>query len=892
MAPPRIPTRLLDRALRGDPAGPAILGDLHEDFVRTCRTRGTRVARLWYWREALSLAATRTAQRAYRLTLGVLTMEGFNRFEGLGEDIQQAFRAMRRAPGFSLFLALVVGLGVGAATGVFSVMKPLFIAPLPLDEPESLVWIANDARPGATSLSSVTSRSGNLRDFRERARSFQGLTGYNAFSEQGAYTLTGVGEPERLVGFAVADNFLQVLGVRPLYGRSFTQEEGLDGGPRAVILSYGFWSRRFAGDTGVVGNPISLNGEPWTVAGVLPPTFDFSSVFTPGTHVDFLLPYPVSDETDRHGNEIFMIGRLGPGITPQVAQADLDGVIATLQEEQPDRWGLGARVTLLREHIAGPFRSAFFLLVAAAGTLLLIVCVNVSNLLLARSPRRAGEMALRKALGASQGRIARQLVLESLGTSLLGVVFGGGLAWVAVRAVAGSTGMRVPLLDHVQMDGSALWVGTGVALLTGLVVSLIPAVQVAEGGEASILREAGRGNSASRRARRLRDGLVVAEVALACVLLVVGGLLTRSFREVMGVDLGFDANNTVAWQIRPSQSLETLEKIESFYSALARRVGEIPGVEEVGLIDALPLGRNRNWNLTVPGVHGEEDWGVGFFPHLVDPGYLPSMKIPMVAGRNLSWDDGGEAPLVFLINESGAERLFPGENAVGRKVSFGWRGEGEIVGVVRDVRHVSPELGSGVEVYFPLHKVADFRTLDMVVRSRLSTEETTTAVAATLRELDPQMPTHEFWTVESTVQRAVSARRFTLAILGTYGVLALLLAGLGIYGVLAQSVAERKPEIGIRMALGASAGRVVGEVLGRTLALSLMGIAGGTILSIWSARFMESLLFGVDSHDPATYGGTVLILLGVAIFASLLPAARAARTRGTGVLRVEGFGGR
>lgn len=887
MAPPHFPKRLLERLLRNDPAGPAILGDFHEDFVRACRIRGRRAAGLWYWREALLFSGARATRNTCRLTMGVLGMEGFIRLQGLGEDIHQAFRTMKRAPGFTLFMALVVGLGVGAATGVFSVLKPLFIAPLPFRDPEALVWIANEARPGATSLSAVTSRSGNLRDFRERARSFEGLTGYNAFSEQGAYTLTGVGEPERLVGFAVAHDFLQVLGVRPLYGRSFSQEEGLYGGPRAVILTHGFWMRRFAGDTDVVGNAISLNGEPWTVAGILPPSFDFSSVFTPGTPVDFLLPYPVSDETDRHGNEIFMIGRLGPGVTPRTAQVDLDGIMATLQEEQPDRWGLKARVTPIREHIAGPFRPAFFLLVAAAGTLILIVCVNVSNLLLARSPRRAGEMALRKALGASQGRIARQLMLESLGTSLLGMVVGGGLAWIAVRAVAGSTGMRVPLLDRVQVDGSALLVGTGVAVFTGLVVSLLPAVQVARGGEASILREVGRGSSASRRARRLRDGLVVAEVAMACVLLVVGGLLARSFREVMSVDLGFDPSHTVAWQLRPSRQFETMEEMTSFFNALTRRVGEVSGVEDVGLIDALPLGRNRNWILRVPGVHGEGEPGVGFFPHLTGPGYLPSMRIPLVAGRNLTWDDRSGAPLVFLINESGAERLFPGENPLGKTVSFGWPGEGELVGVVRDVRHVSPEMGPGVQIYFPLSQVGDFGTLDMVVRSRLSTEETSAAVAAALREMDGQMPTREFWTVESTVERATSARRLTLGILGTYGVVALLLAGLGIYGVLAQSVAERRPEIGIRMALGASAAKVVRDVLARTLALTLLGVAGGTVLSIWSARFMESLLFGVSRHDPATYGGMVLILLGVAVLASLLPAIRAAGTGGSRALRME-----
>lgn len=284
------------------------------------------------------------------------------------------------------------------------------------------------------------------------------------------------------MGFAVAHDFLQVLGVEPLYGRGFNQEEGMEGGPPAVLLSYGFWRRRFDSDRAIVGNSIILNEVPRTVAGVLPPRFDFSSIFTPGTRVDFLLPYPVSDETDNHGNEVVILGRMKAGITPEVAQADLDAVMVGLQKEQPDRWGLSAYLTPLQEHLAGPFRSAFFLLVAATGTLVLIVCVNISNLLLARSPRRGREMAVRKSLGASQGRIARQLVLESLGVSLAGAVVGGGLAWLATRAVAGTAGIRVPLLSQVRLDSSALLVGTAVALLTGLLVSLVPALRVAEGG--------------------------------------------------------------------------------------------------------------------------------------------------------------------------------------------------------------------------------------------------------------------------------------------------------------------------------------------------------------------------------------------------------------------------
>ncbi|MGW8264974.1 MAG: ADOP family duplicated permease [Longimicrobiales bacterium] len=888
MTPPRAAVRLLTRVLRHDPAGPAILGDLHEDFVRMSRTRGFGAARRWYWREALLFSGARGARAALgRLSSG-FPSGGRIGPRGLGQDGMQALRAVRRAPGFSLFTAAVIGLGVGAAVAVFSVLKPLFFVPLPLRDPGALVWIANQEVTGVASLSHITSRSGNLRDFRERTRSFDGLTGYNAFSEQTAYTLTGVGEPERLVGFAVAHDFLQVLGVQPLHGRGFTPEEGVWGGPPAVILSYGFWRRRFAADPSIVGRAIVLNEEPRTVAGVLPPSFDFSSVFTPGTRVDFLLPYPVSDETDRHGNEVIILGRMGPGITPDVAQADLDAVLAGLQEEQPDRWGLRAHLTPLQEHLAGPFRPAFFLLVAAAATLVLIVCVNVSNLLLARSPGRGREMAVRKSLGASQGRIARQLVLESLGVSLGGAAVGGGLAWLATRAVAGAVGIRVPLLSHVRLDAPALLVGVGVALFTGLLVSLIPALRVAEGGEASVLRESGRGSSASRGTRRLREGLVVAQVTLACVLLVVGGLLVRSFQAVMDVELGFDPSDAVAWQVNPSRDFESNGEKAAFFRSVSQRVAQIPGVDAVGLIDALPLGRTRTWELEVPGAPREDDRPVGYFPHLVDSGYLESMRIPLVAGRNLSREDmAEEGPLAMLMNESGAERLFPGQSAVGRTLQLGWAGEGEIVGVVRDVRHVSLELGSGIQLYLPLARVPDFRTLDMVVRSPLPASHIASEVAAALQELDPHMPAREYWTVRSTVDRAVSARRFTLGILSAYGIAALLLAGLGIYGVLAQSVSERTAEIGIRLALGASASRVAWNVMGRTLLLATVGIGVGAVLSMWCVRLVASLLFGVRATDPLTFGAMALVLLSVAAAAGLLPATRAARTRGAKALRAE-----
>jgi len=886
--PPRLPHRLLRWALRYDPAADAVLGDLLEDYAGVERSRGRTAARLWYWREALPLASGILLRSAYETLFDpdTGTMNDRSFIPVLIQDATYAARTLRRAPGFSLFTAVIIGLGVGATTSVFSVLKPLMLAPLPFEDPGELVWVANSGYSGNNSLSAVTSRSSNLRDFREQTRSFDGLAGYNAFFDQEVYTLSGEGPPERLTGVAVTDDFLDVLGVRPVQGRDFTVEEGQWGGPAAVILTHGFWQRRFAGDATLVGNPIILNGEPRTVVGVLPPTFDFSSVFSPGVPADFLLTWPVSDETDRTGNSLVIVGRLRPGATPQSAQADLDAVIQSLQEAQPDRWGLGARLTPLQEHLAGPFRGALLLLAAAAATVLLIVCVNVSSLMLARMPRRSREIAVRKALGASRGRLVRQLVIESLGISVLGAALGAGLAWMVTGMVAQTAAVRIPLMSQAGVDGQALLFGIGVAVFTGLVVGVAPAVRVTEGGEAGIMREASRGSSAGRGSTRLRETLVVGELALACGLLVVGGLLLRSFSAVLDVDLGFESENAVAWQLNPSQEFEDLQEIAAFFDAVTDRVTQIPGVQSAGLIDALPLGRSRSWGFGVPGRTEGENSRLSLYPHIIDDHYLATMGIPLVEGRTFTPADDEEAPVVVLINETGARRAFPGESALGKSINL-FAGESKIVGIVRDVHHLSPELDAGIEMYFHMDQVWSFSTLDLVVRTTRPTDETADAVAVALRELDPGMPTRDYWTLDTTLDRAVAARRFTLGILSAFGIAALLLAALGIYGVLAQSVAERTPEIGIRMALGASSGDVVRSVIGRTLILAGAGVVLGTGLALWGSRMVGSLLFGVGTADPVTFVGMGALLLGVAVLAATLPAARAARTRGVRALQAN-----
>lgn len=884
--PPRWATRWVSWAFRDDPALPAILGDLREDFVDLGRREGWATARRWYLREAASLGLTRTIRSVAHSLTGPSTMTEIVGLRGLKKDIAYAWRSLRRSPGFSILTATVIGLGVGAATAVFSVIKPLLLAPLPFESPDRLTWIALNDGSGE-SLSAVTSRTSNVMDFRRLADSFEGITAFNAFSGQGAYTLEADGQLERIAGYGVAGDFLDVLGIQPALGRTFRPEEYGWDGPDAILLSYAFFQQRFGGDPGVVGTSVVLNGEPTQLIGVLPQEFDFGSLFTPGQTVDFLTIWEISEQTDAWGNTVHMIGRLRPGVTPVAAQAELDAIVASLGEAEPDRWGLGAHITPLQEKISAPVRSGLYLLMAAAGTVLLIVCVNVSNMLLARTPGRAREIAVRKALGASRGRLLRQLMVESLGIAVVGSLAGAGIAWGATRLVSNTAGIEVPLLDQVGVDGFALLFAAGVSILTGLIVGLAPALQVSEGDEAGVLRTGGRSASSSRGARRMREGLVVAEVALASVLLVAGGLLIRSFQAVMNVDLGFDPDQTVAWQLNPSGDFETNEEFVNFFDAAAQRVAEVPGIEAVGLIDALPLGRNRSWGFSVVGQPDLDLDGVGMHPHIVDAGYLEAMKTPLRSGRHLSRDDVAGGAQAVVINTTGARLLFGNRPAVGQYVQLWQEDPWEIVGVVDDVRHVSPESDAGIQMYFTMSQMPDFGTIEMVVRGSRPVAATVSGVRAALAELDPNMPTREFWTMNDSVARAVSARRFLLQVLAAFGGAALLLAGLGIYGVLAYSVAERRSEIGIRMALGASAPMVLKSVIGRTVLLASVGIAIGLLASFVTSRLLDSLLFQVGGTDPLTLVAMAVVLMLVALAAGAVPAARAARMKGVRALQSE-----
>jgi len=601
------------------------------------------------------------------------------------------------------------------------------------------------------------------------------------------------------------------------------------------------------------------------------------------TSVDFLHPWPVSDATDNWGNTTLMVGRLAPGATREAAQSELQSIIAGLEEADPNRWGLGARTSGLQERIARPFRSAMYLLAAAAGLVMLIVCVNLSNMLLARGPRRRREMAVRRTLGATRERLVRQLLLESLTVAMGGALVGAGLAHAATRFVSSRSGLEIPMLSSISIDGTALGFTVLVALAAGIAVGITPALQVSEGGEAEALGGSTRGGGGSRSATRLRELLVVSEVAMACVLLVFGGLVVRSFREVMDVELGFEPSNLIAWQLASSRDFDTLPAINAYLDEMVTAVGAVPGVESVGLVDALPLGTNRTWRNQVVDKVYEEGEGDLYFPHVVDHRYLGTMGVPLLEGRTFTADDTEDAPPVIVVNEEAARILFDGD-AIGRRIRM-WFGEPEVIGVVGNVKHRALEFGADPEVYFPLSQVWAFQTVDMVVRTSLPPESVTGAVGAAVRTVEAQMPTEDHRTLEAVVERSVSPRRFTLQLLVAFALSALLLASVGIYGVLSYSVMERVPEIGIRMALGEPAEDVLRSVVGRTMVLATAGVVIGMTVSLVGARLISSLLYGVGPTDPVTLAATTGVLLLVALLSGLLPALRASRIDAARALR-------
>ncbi len=791
-------------------------------------------------------------------------------------DLRYSLRTLRREPAFSLVAMLILALGIGASITVFSVVNALLIRPLPFRDPARLVWIAN--HDGDSGLSSETTRVGPFLEWKKLNHSFQDLGAYFAFFGYSSYKLIGRGEPERLNGVGVSQNFFQVLGVHPQIGRGFTaQESQWNGGKTlAAILSHGLWVRRFASDPSIVGRKIVLNDDAITVVGVLPASFDFTSTFTPGTHVDFFTPFPLTPETDRWGNTIAVIGRLKPGVSPRAGQAELEVIDRQLQRIHKD-WGtsFSAQVSRLQDHISGRLRRPMLVLSGAVALVMLIVCANLSNLLLARAASRGKEIAVRTALGAGRLRLIRQTLTESLVLSCSGALLGLLLAFAGLRALSRMQVLAIPMLQTMSIDTTALLFTIAVALVTGIVFGIAPAFQTSGADLHEALKDSTRGSSEGAARNWIRDGLVVSEIALACVLLVGAGLVLRSFLHVLDVDLGFQPQRSASLRVDMSGSYNTAAKQNAFFSEILRRAREVPGVEAAGLTDSLPLDRNRSWGVPVKGrVYRQGDIPDAFVK-VVSPGYLRAMGIPMREGRDFNEHDTADSKPVMLVNETAARALWPGQSPLGGVVQINH--DAEVVGVVGDVRQASPDQRAGLEIYLPLAQGDWAGSLDLVVRTTLPPSSLAPAIRNALRPLDPNLPVADFRSLEVLVDRAVSPRRFITLLLAGFAGLALALASLGIYGIISYSVTQRRQEIGIRMALGASAGHVQLRVIRQTLALAACGIVIG-VAGAWAlTRLLTSLLFGVTPGDPATFAAMVALLVAVALTAGYLPARRASR---------------
>jgi predicted permease len=805
-------------------------------------------------------------------------------FSDLLQDLRYTVRTLGRDAGFATFAILIAGLGIGASATVFSVVHTLILRPLPFAAPDQLVWIANRDTSG---LSGQTTQVGHLVDLRERTQSLSAIAGYFAFYGVGDNLLSGKGEPERLSGVPVTENFFSVLGIQPQLGRTFTADESRWQGPKAVLLGHGLWERRFNSDPAIVGTALTLNDEPFTVVGVLPASFDFASVFAPGSHFDLYFPFPLSPETNRWGNTMAMIGRLEPGISADRAQAEIRTLALQITAEHKERNGFQGNVKPLAEHVGGRMRTAVWVLAGAVAMVMLIVCANLSNLLLARTASRHKEIAIRTALGAGRRRLLAQMLTEGIVLSSSGALLGLLLAFVGTRALARLDAVSIPLLRDVRIDATALGFTLAIALVTGIVFGLAPALQARGAALGNALKDATRGSTEGSRRAWVRNALVVSEIAFACVLLVGAGLLIRSLIRVLDVDMGFDPARAATIRVDPDSRYTTPEQRNAYFDEVLRRVKEIPGVESAGITDALPLGRNRTWGSRAKGVTYERGKAPFAFVRVVSDGYPAAMGIPVRAGRDLSASDTPTTEPVMMVNETMARALWPGQDPLGKYVLGPCAKERRVVGVVGDIRHLALEQESGNEMYLPMRQCGDQSSSDLVVRSTLPPAELAGAIRAALQPIAANLPGNDFRTLQQIVDKSVSPRRFLVMLLGGFAVFALVLASLGIYGLISYSVNQRTQEIGIRMALGASASDVQSRIIAQTLRLATIGVVLGTAASWAMVRGAGSLLFGVTPRDPGTFLGMVVVLTFVALVAGYLPARRASRIDPMVALRAE-----
>lgn len=795
-------------------------------------------------------------------------------------DLLFAVRQMRAAPALTTMVVLLLGVGIGASSTVFSVVNAVMLRPLPFPEPERLIRIYETTGQ----LDGYSTSDQNFLDFRGQNRTFDDL-GVCAYQNR-KFSMATDGEPIRFEAVACTASLLRLLGVSPALGRTFTAEEAQVGGDnRVLVLSEGLWKRGFASDPEVVGRSLALNGESWTVVGILPGSFSFLGSW------DAWIPYVVDPEFPRGDRRLEMFGRLAPGVTVQQGRSDLGAIAARLGDLYPESnrdWGV--RLVPFREEILGPrVRQASLVLALAVGLILLLACLNVSNLLIARATSRGREIGLRAALGASRLRLLRQLLTESVLLSTLGAGLGILLAYWAIPFLRVVSPEALPRLDESSWDGRMILVSVAVSLAAGILSGFAPALHAARPQLSEALREGHRASASG--STRLRDALVVGEFALAMLLLIAAGLLVTSFHRLNAVDPGFDATNVLAARVILPENRYSESSSESarFYRNVVEKLDAIPGVEKAAAVIVDPFRGPRTSNFIAPeGVRDKRD----FTPiqwRSVTPAYFEVMRIPLLLGSSFEENPRSNSrEREALVSASLAKRFWPDSDPIGKR--FQWIRPGgilfRVIGVVGDVQDLALEEAPPLMVYHGQHLFA-VQHMTLMVRSRTDPTAIAPLIWKTVAEVDPAVPAGSVVSLEQRLGEAVAGPRFSTELLGSFALVALAMACFGIYGVTSYSVARRTREIGIRMALGARSGSVVALVLRRGLILVALGTVAGSLAALGLTRYLRSLLYETSPTDVATFVAMGLMLAAVGFLSTYVPALRATRVDPLEAVRLE-----
>jgi putative ABC transport system permease protein len=862
-----------------------LLDDLDEMFAAKVAREGPRAARAWYRRQARSGLASVATMRARAAGGQDVTLpetapaSGFS-LESLTRDVRYALRMLRRAPAFTAAAVLTVALGVGATTTVFSVVYALLLRPLPYPGADRLVMVWQDLRArGGPATEWAT--PGNFVDWQADSSLFSTMASIRGWRP----TLTGMGDPESLAGELVTLRYFEVLGIRPAIGRTFTESEMLPNAPRVVMLSHAIWQRRFGGDAGVLGRRIVLGSEPHEIVGVMPAGFRPVIV----NDAEVWRPDRLNLANPSRGAVVLrVVARLAPGLGLEraaVAARTLGQQLETRFPQTNDKTSIN--VVSLQEQTVGEARPGLLVLLGAVLVVLLIGCVNIANLLLARASSRGREIAVRTALGAARGRVLRQLLTESLVLAGIGGLVGVALSFAGVKGLVAMAPAGAPRLGEVAVDPAVIMFAAAVTALAGMFFGLAPALHMAREHLANALKASGRG-TAGVVGRQTRRVLIVAEVAVALVLLVGGGLLLRTFIQLQRVNLGFDPSNVlVGAVVPPAAKYRTPEDRTVFYDQLLERAAALPGVKTAAITSIVPLaGGDSDMSFTIEGApppRSPEDRPATWY-RLVSATYLDAFGVPLRRGRNFV---AREAERVVMINETLARRHWPGKDALGGRMRFSDDGPWfTIVGIVGDVKGQGARAELRGQTYIPYWQLPE-PGVAIALKTFGEPEVLTAPLRHAVREIDPDMPVSNVATLSSLVADSIDEPRFLALLVGIFAGLALLLASIGIYGVLSYAVAQRTAEIGVRVALGAARRDVFSLIVADGLKLTLVGVAIGVVTSVLVAPALSTLLFEIQPIDPLTFAAVVGTILIVAICAAVIPARRGMRVDPLTALRAE-----